>query len=77
MVTSAVDKKEKVEQEKELGRAWLPTLEKDADVCQRDLDARLSEIWGEELHPFHERYPFIKQPDYTKGNKHWRSDSEK
>lgn len=60
------------ELEKDLGRAWLPTLEKDADVCQRDLDFLLKEIWGEELYPFQERYPFIKKPDYSKGNKNWR-----
>lgn len=60
------------ELEKELGKAWLPSLEKDADVMQRDLDALLKEIWGDELCPFHERYPYIKQPDYSKGNKNWR-----
>ena len=61
-----------METEKQLGRAWLPTLEKDADVCQRDLDFLLKEIWGEELYPFHDRYPFVKKPDYSKGNKNWR-----
>lgn len=60
------------ELERELGKAWLPTLEKDADVMQRDLDALLKEIWGDELCPFHERYPYIKKPDYSKGNKNWR-----
>lgn len=60
------------EKERELGRAWLPTKEKDADVCQRDLDALLKEIWADELCPFNERYPYVKQPDYTKGNKNWR-----
>ena len=60
------------ELEKELGKAWLPTLYNDADVMQRDLDALLKEIWGDELCPFKDRYPFIKQPDYTKGNKNWR-----
>lgn len=60
------------EKEKDLGRAWLPTMEKDADVCQRDLDALLKEIWKEELCPFHERYPYVKRPDYSKGSKYWR-----
>lgn len=60
------------EQERELGKAWLPTVEKDADVMQRDLDALLKEIWGDEFCPFNERYPYIKQPDYSKGNKNWR-----
>lgn len=58
--------------EKELGKAWLPSVERDADVMQRDLDALLSEIWGEELQPFQERYPYIKKPDYSKGKKNWR-----
>ena len=58
--------------ERELGKAWSPTQYNDADVKQRDLDALLGEIWGDELCPFHERYPNIKQPDYPKGNKRWR-----
>ena len=58
--------------EKELGTAWLPSLYNDADVRQRDLDALLGEIWGEELCPFHERYPYVKQPDYSKTKKNWR-----
>ena len=61
------------EKERELGIAWLPTQEKDADVCQRDLDALLKEIWAEELCPFYERYPRIKKPDYSKGYKAWRN----
>ena len=60
------------EKEKELGRAWSPILYNDADVCQRDLEALLKEIWGDELCPFHERYPYIKQPDYQKGRKEWK-----
>lgn len=60
------------ELEKELGTAWMPTQYNDADVKQRDLDALLNEIWGDELYPFYERYPFIKKPDYSKGNKRWR-----
>lgn len=60
------------EKEKELGKAWIPTKYNDADVCQRDLDAVLNEIWGDELCPFYERYPYIKQPDYSKGRKDWR-----
>lgn len=58
--------------EKELGRAWLPSVEKDADVKQRDLDALLEEVWGDELIPFYGRYPFLKKPDYTKGRKEWK-----
>ena len=60
------------ELERELGNAWLPTQEKDADVCQRDIDAMLKEIWGEDLCTFYDRYPFIKKPDYKKCHKGWR-----
>ena len=60
------------EVEKELGKAWLPSIERDADVMQRDMDALLKEIWGEDLQPFQERYPYIKKPDYSKGKKNWR-----
>ena len=60
------------EKEKELGTAWLPTKYNDSDVRQRDLDALLGEIWGKELYPFNERYPYVKQPDYSKGKKNWR-----
>lgn len=58
--------------EHDLGSAWLPSKESDADVKQRDLDAGLREIWGDELCPFHERYPYIKQPGYDKGRKEWK-----
>jgi hypothetical protein len=58
--------------EKELGGAWLPSVEKEADVKQRDLDAALGEIWGEELCPFDRRYPQLKKADYAKGKKNWR-----
>lgn len=60
------------ELEKQLGKAWLPSTERDADVCQRDLDALLAEIWKDELHPFYERYPYVKKPDYSHGKKSWR-----
>lgn len=58
--------------ESELGTAWLPSTHNDADVCQRDLDALLGEIWGDELQTFYERYPYVKKPDYSKGRKNWR-----
>lgn len=58
--------------EASFGIAWLPTVERDADVKQRDLDALLKEVWQEELCPFDERYPYIKKPDYSKGKKNWR-----
>lgn len=62
-----------VDLEKELGKAWLPTVEKEADTAQRDLDALLKEIWGDELSTFYERYPHVKKVDYTKGKKNWRT----
>lgn len=60
------------ELERDLGIAWLPTTEKEADVKQRNLDALLGEIWGDELSTFYERYPHIRKADYTKGHKGWR-----
>lgn len=60
------------ELEKELGTAWMPTKHNDADVKQRDLDSLLGEIWGDELCPFYERYPYVKKTDYSKGRKDWR-----
>lgn len=60
------------ELEKDLGRAWLPSIYNDADVQQRNLDALLKEIWEDELCPFDKRYPWVKKPDYSKGNKNWR-----
>lgn len=60
------------EYERDLGKAWLPSKEKEADVKQRDLDARLREIWGDELCDFKGRYPYIKAIDYSKSRKEWR-----
>lgn len=60
------------ELEKELGTAWMPTKYNDSDVKQRNLDAALKEIWGDELCTFYERYPWVKKPDYSKGRKDWR-----
>lgn len=58
--------------EKQLRNAWIPNTEKDADVCQRDLDALLGEIWKEDLCKFYDRYPYVKKPDYSRGKKNWR-----
>ena len=58
--------------ESEFGIAWLPTKEVDADVKQRDLDLLLGEVWGDELYPFYERYPYVKRSDYSKGRKDWK-----
>ena len=44
----------------------------EADRVQRDLDAALREIWGDDLSPFHERYPEIRDLGYNKSRKNWR-----
>lgn len=44
----------------------------EADYVQEELDGVLREIWGEDLVPFSERYPYIKQIDYKKGKKGWK-----
>ena len=48
------------------------TTQVEADVLQEKLDANLREIWGKDLTPYRERYPFIKQPGYDKSRKGWR-----
>ena len=44
----------------------------EADRVQRDMDAALREIWGEDLSPFYDRYPEIKDLGYNKSRKNWR-----
>ena len=44
----------------------------EADRVQRDLDAALREIWGDDLVPFYDRYPEIKDLGYNKSRKNWR-----
>lgn len=58
--------------ERDLGKAMLPMVEIEADKKQDELDALLREIWGDELVPFYERYPYIKPIDYSKGRKEWK-----
>lgn len=36
----------------------------EADVVQEKLDSYLRRIWGDDLTPFHDRYPMLKQCDY-------------
>lgn len=43
----------------------------DADYYQEKMDAALREIWGEDLLPFHERYPDLKKHGYDKPRKGW------
>lgn len=61
-----------MEYERDLGKALLPDKEKEADAKQRDMDALLTEIWGDKLCPFEDRYPYIPKTDYTKGKKEWK-----
>ena len=48
------------------------TDDKEADLVQRDFDAALREIWGDDLSTFYDRYPELKQLGYTKPKKNWR-----
>lgn len=45
----------------------------EADYYQELLDRRLGEIFGDELMPFRERYPYFKKINYNKkAKKNWR-----
>lgn len=46
--------------------------DKEADYRQEELDGVLKEIWEDDLVPFNERYPYIKQFNYKKGKKEWK-----
>lgn len=46
--------------------------DKEADYKQEELDGVLREIWEDDLVPFKERYPYIRQTDYSKAKKSWR-----
>lgn len=48
------------------------TDDKEADWYQEKMDSQLREVWGKELSPFFERYPYIKQLGYDKPRKNWR-----
>ena len=48
------------------------TMSPEADVKQEEQDAMLREIWGEELVPHKDRYPYCKEFSYKKGRKEWR-----
>ena len=43
----------------------------EADYYQEKMDDALREIWGEDLTPFRERYPQLKQYGYDKAQKGW------
>lgn len=48
------------------------TDDKEADRVQRDMDAALKEVWGDDLSPFYDRYPELKKMGYNKPRKNWR-----
>lgn len=48
------------------------TADVEADHRQEELDARLREIWGDDLQTFYERYDYIRKFDYSKARKEWR-----
>lgn len=48
------------------------TTHPEADVRQEEVDALLREIWGDELVPHKERYPYQKEFSYKKSRKEWR-----
>ena len=48
------------------------TMSKEADVKQEEQDRVLGEIWGKDLVPHKERYPYCKDFNYKKGRKEWK-----
>ena len=48
------------------------TMSPEADVKQEEQDALLREIWGDELVPHKDRYPYQKQFSYKKSRKEWK-----
>jgi hypothetical protein len=47
------------------------TVKAEADYLQEKLDRSLREIYGDELIPFSERQPYVKQMGYKKSRKGW------
>ena len=48
------------------------TMHPEADVRQEELDKLLEEVWGDDLQPFFERYPYCKEFSYKKSRKEWK-----
>lgn len=48
----------------DLGAAWEPRSDVEADYYQEKLDERLREIFGDEFAPFAKRYPYIREVRY-------------
>lgn len=47
------------------------TLDKEADYYQELLDRAQAEIYGADMQPFKERYPYVKEISYKKAKKGW------
>ena len=43
----------------------------EADYIQEEMDAKLREVYGDDLIPFRERHPYAHQYGYTKPRKGW------
>lgn len=43
----------------------------EADYRQEEIDARLREIWGDDMSTFYDRYPQLKKQEYGKKRKGW------
>lgn len=48
------------------------TSDSEADYIQEKMDAGLREVWGDDLHTFYERYPYLKKLGYDKPHKSWK-----
>lgn len=44
----------------------------EADYYQEKMDAELRGIFGENVAPFKDRYPYVPQLDYTKQHRQWK-----
>lgn len=47
------------------------SMDKEADYYQDQLDKAQREIYGDDMQPFNERYPFMKETSYKKAKKGW------
>ena len=56
--------------DKQFSKAY--TLDKEADYLQEKLDGLLRDLYGDEIIPFSERQPYVKQLGYKKGRKDWK-----
>lgn len=50
--------------DREIGAAWEPRSDVEADYYQEKLDERLREIFDEDFVPFAKRYPWIREVRY-------------